>query len=100
MGTLVHDESDCELVPASDRLPTTHYRLFFGTVHWNGSDAKSKKSYAIFLQESDTKDWQKAKNEKQIFFTRPPHILEKDLDAVLRAFDVLKARVTPNVKSM
>lgn len=87
----VYEEWDSIIVPSSHN-PNVHYRIFYGTVNWTREPNDLRKAYVILLQNGNTKDWNVAKNNKEIDFRLPAHILIEDLDTVLSSLDQLKNR--------
>jgi len=84
--TKVHNEWDYRIVPSSHG-PDTNYRVFLGDVDWHGHTVVA---YSVFVQYGNTPDWEEAKRRNEIWFQRPAHIVEEDLDRVLEALAELR----------
>lgn len=85
----VYKEWDRILVPAPGHGPGAHYRVFHGTVDWNGK-GDLKRAIVIFMQYGDEADWEKAKRSDQIAWGIPAHVLDEDVLPVLAAIEKLK----------
>ena len=65
------------------------YRISVGTVNWTGRGGEEKRACTVFMQYGDSADWNEASRD-EIALKMPPHILNEDLDQVLRAIHDLQ----------
>jgi hypothetical protein len=76
----VHEEWFFELIE-SNHGPTIYYRVFYGTVNWRKVAGEERKSVVVVMQYGDQIEWQ-----------MPAHLLEEDIDNVLRSIERVRAK--------
>lgn len=82
----VYEEWDYRLVPSSHGKDI-FYRIFNGTVNWDHSIEGMKPAYTILMQYGRSEEWNQAK--KEIAWDMPAHVLEEDIDEVLKSVNEL-----------
>ena len=68
-----------------------YYRVFYGTVHWHTADPDNiHKACTVFVQYGNNENFEKARKQNEIKDKYPCHILDQDLDKVMRAMKELQ----------
>ncbi len=86
----VYQEWESRLIPARGHGNGVHYRVFFGTVNWDGEPDSISRAFVIFMQYGGERTWHEAVRLKQIAWCKPVHVIEEELDAVLQAINELR----------
>ena len=80
----VYEEWKHTLIPASHGVGV-FYRVFSGTVNWEGGSSDMQRAIVVFMQYGATEDWKDAIAKGEIALQLPAHILLQDVDGVFQA---------------
>lgn len=70
-----------------------YYRVFYGTVHWHTADPENlHRACTVFVQYGNGESFEKARKQGEIRIKYPCHILEQDLNVVMKAMKDLQCQ--------